>query len=580
MHLNLSRETIMINLTRGWGLKFSGKRAKFFSRLLKVSPEFLEDGFISYVDRNFKALSVVSDRRSIYYNAYNETDLDLLIKASDSNNQYSTDKLIRLYTESNVSKYNSEKDFIGVLPSKYILVIDQVNGDLSVKYGMANHASFKQMLKAALEDFPNHKVIIKIHPDINIRKKRGYFILKDIAKNPRIQIIAENCHPIRLITEADAVYTVTSQVGFEALIHGKMVKCFGMPFYAGWGLTEDVLPAPKRRGNVSLSQLIYAALIKYPIYRDPETDKRTTVYKTIEYIGFQRMMRARFPTIIYAYGFSSWKKPILQSFTQGSKLIFINKFEDAPFNSTLIVWGSLSCDKLDKSIKVIRVEDGFLRSVGLGGDLICPHSWVFDELGIYYDSSKISQLESILSKIDLKAKELKRSKLLMRKIVNHQISKYNLGSTQWNIESHGRTKILVVGQVENDASIRYGTGKINTNIKLLKVVRKNFPKAFIIFKPHPDVVAGIRKKGSCEMLEQKFYNMKIDSGDAVALFDIVDSVHTMTSLVGFEALLRNKKVYTYGQPFYSSWGLTIDAMKVERRRAKIVFGRTSFRLLD
>ena len=157
----------------------------------------------------------------------------------------------------------------------------------------------------------------------------------------------------------------------------------------------------------------------------------------------------------------------------------------------------------------------------------------------------------------------------MRKIVNHQISKYNLGSTQWNIESHGRTKILVVGQVENDASIRYGTGKINTNIKLLKVVRKNFPKAFIIFKPHPDVVAGIRKKGSCEMLEQKFYNMKIDSGDAVALFDIVDSVHTMTSLVGFEALLRNKKVYTYGQPFYSSWGLTIDAMKVERRRRKL-----------
>ena len=328
----------MINLTRGWGLKFSGKRAKFFSRLLRVSPEFLEDGFISYVDRKFKALSVVADRRSIYYNAYNETDLDLLIKASDSNNQYSTDKLIRLYTESNVSKYNSEKDFIGVLPSKYILVIDQVNGDLSVKYGMANHASFKQMLKAALEDFPNHKVIIKIHPDINIRKKRGYFILKDIAKNPRIQIIAENCHPIRLITEADAVYTVTTSY-FEALIHGKMVKCFGMPFYAGWGLTEDVLPAPKRRGNVSLSQLIYAALIKYPIYRDPETDKRTTVYKTIEYIRFQRMMRARFPTIIYAYGFSSWKKTILQSFTQGSKLIFINKFEDAPFNSTLIVWG-------------------------------------------------------------------------------------------------------------------------------------------------------------------------------------------------------------------------------------------------
>ena len=126
-----------------------------------------------------------------------------------------------------------------------------------------------------------------------------------------------------------------------------------------------------------------------------------------------------------------------------------------------------------------------------------------------------------------------------------------------------------MGQVEKDASIRFGTGAINTNLKLLQVVRKKFPEAYIIYKPHPDVVAGIRKKGVDDALEKQYFDLRVESGDALALFDKVDSVHTMTSLVGFEALLRNKKVYTYGQPFYSGWGLTIDAMPIERRNRQL-----------
>jgi capsular polysaccharide export protein len=147
----------------------------------------------------------------------------------------------------------------------------------------------------------------------------------------------------------------------------------------------------------------------------------------------------------------------------------------------------------------------------------------------------------------------------------HRISKYNLGDSQLEIKNEKRKAILVVGQVEKDASIRFGTGAVNTNLKLLQSVRKKFPEAYIIYKPHPDVVAGIRKKGENKVLEKKYYDLKVESGDALALFDSIDSVHTMTSLVGFEALLRNKKVYTYGQPFYAGWGLTIDLMPIERR---------------
>ena len=65
---------------------------------------------------------------------------------------------------------------------------------------------------------------------------------------------------------------MTSLLGFEALLRGKRVTTTGAPFYAGWGLTRDLGRIPARRGGqVSLAQLVHAALIAYPRYLDPVT---------------------------------------------------------------------------------------------------------------------------------------------------------------------------------------------------------------------------------------------------------------------------------------------------------------------
>lgn len=548
-----------------WGRKFPYIFIRYCNHTIRKNVTFIEDGFISKVSST-DILSLVKDFEGIYYDSNTKSFLeDLIIQKIDLNQHKRANFIIQKILKYGISKYNLKRDYKKEIPSNYVLIIDQIEGDLSIKYGQGDTNSFRKMLSEALSDYPNHQIIVKIHPDVFSRKKRGCLNINYLKENPRIQIIAENCHPFRLIRESDAVYTVTSQVGFEALILGKKVKCFGMPFYAGWGLTEDVLPAPKRRKNVSLEQLVYAALVKYPIYFDPETNEITTVEKTIEYIFYQRQMRFRFPETLYAYGFTPWKKSILKSFTQGSELIFLKRLEDVPNSSTLLVWGSHDCEEIGDSVKLIRVEDGFLRSVGLGSVLISPQSWVFDNEGIYYDSSKRSQLESILNESEFKAKELKRADDLIERITKNQVSKYNLGNSHFQIKNSGKSVILVIGQVEKDASIRFGTDLINTNLKLLQVVRKKFPKAYIIYKPHPDVVAGIRRKGENESLEKNYYDLEVKSGDAISLFKYVDSVHTMTSLVGFEALLRNKKVYTYGLPFYAGWGLTVDAMSIKRR---------------
>ena len=48
----------------------------------------------------------------------------------------------------------------------------------------------------------------------------------------------------------------------------------------------------------------------------------------------------------------------------------------------------------------------------------------------------------------------------------------------------------------------------------------------------------------------------------------MDGVHVITSLAGFEALLRGKAVSTHGVPFYAGWGLTKDLSEVPARRTR------------
>ncbi len=88
---------------------------------------------------------------------------------------------------------------------------------------------------------------------------------------------------------------------------------------------------------------------------------------------------------------------------------------------------------------------------------------------------------------------------------------------------------------------------------------------YIIYKPHPDVLAGNRKGHIEESIALKYCNTIIKEASLDSVLELSDEVHTMTSLVGFEALIRGKKVYTYGLPFYAAWGLTVDEKTCARR---------------
>ena len=111
----------------------------------------------------------------------------------------------------------------------------------------------------------------------------------------------------------------------------------------------------------------------------------------------------------------------------------------------------------------LRLEDGFLRSVGLGVEGDTALSLVLDDLGVYYDARRPSRLEALLAE-DTKTLEdealLTRARVAIGEICKHGLSKYNNSPTDYVPlpDNGGRERVLVVDQTSGDLSVACGLG--------------------------------------------------------------------------------------------------------------------------
>ncbi|TCM20748.1 capsular polysaccharide export protein [Novosphingobium sp. PhB165] len=222
-----------------------------------------------------------------------------------------------------------------------------------------------------------------------------------------------------------------------------------------------------------------------------------------------------------------------------------------------------------EGVTIGEIEDGMIRSTGLGANCVPPLSIVVDVQGPHFDPAQASSLETILQSAEIDAKTLARAATLRERLVRAGISKYGQDQTLAAVPERevGRRVVLVTGQVEDDRSVLCGGAGLG-NLELLRRARAQEPRARIIFKPHPDVEAGHRKGHvpDAQMLELAD---EIDRSSSIAaLLDRVDAVHVLTSLAGFEALMRGREVVTHGVPFYAGWGLTRDLGPVPARRTR------------
>ena len=570
-----------------WGRKRSGRAIRRRAAREGKQVVCLEDGFLRSLGLgpDDLALSLCIDDLGIYYDASEPSRLEVLIKNPlNAAQQLRSQVLQRDWCDLRLSKYNGALE--SPCPNQpFVLVVDQTVGDLSIRHGCADRTSFEIMLASALKNWPNHQIVVKVHPDVAAGRKRGYLRRRDL-NHPRIHICDDGGHPCSLLENCSAVYVVTSQLGFEGLLWGKQVVVFGMPFYAGWGLTQDWLPRPSRRTQSSptLLQLLYAALVAYSRYVDPETGVICGPERLMHWLALQRRQLMSFPNRLEAFGFTPWKARQLRSFiprAKGQGLHFRPRHgRPSTRVDAALVWGRrLTQGVLRAGSPTIQVEDGFLRSVGLGADLVDPLSWVFDHSRIYYDARGPSDLETLLRNSQLSTAERDRAKGLKALLLDNQLSKYNLGGEMWErpVAASGKKLVLVLGQVEGDASIRYGVpddAAVRSNLELLRAARRVYPEAWIIYKPHPELLAGLRAPGTDAGLATQGWDELVGKVSLESLFSVVDRVCTLTSLAGFEALLRGLPVSTWGLPFYAGWGLTDDRLGkhpwiAERRGRKL-----------
>jgi capsular polysaccharide export protein len=562
----------------GWGLKGVALKAKVAADRYGLPYLALEDGFLRSISPGDAepGLSLTIDDLGVYYDARSPSRLEVQIAAAHSEAQRArAQALATTWRANRLSKYNHSRERTVTLPAAvsgpFVLAVDQTVGDASIHYGLADAASFGRMLEAALDEHPGVPVLLKVHPDVIAGRKRAHFGRLTPGAASRVTLLAGDMHPPALFEVAHAVYVVTSQMGLEALIWGRAVRTFGMPFYAGWGLTRDDQAAPARRGawrGVTLDDLIHAAFIEYARYVDPETGARCEVESVMDWMGLQRRQRERFAPRVQAVGFSSWKRPIARSFLSGSTVRFTDALQPLEVDEVRAVWGRPDDDGPHFAATaghLLRIEDGFLRSVGLGANFVRPLSWVIDRKGIYYDATEPSELEQMLQTQVFDDVLLRRAAALRESIVAAGITKYNVGAGTWRRPAGNRRVVLVPGQVESDASIRYGAPVTRSNGALLRAVRERHPDDYIVYKPHPDLLAG-RRGGTASLSEERRWCDEIVTDVPIhRLFDEIDQVELLTSLAGFEALLRGKSVTCHGSPFYAGWGLTEDLHDHPRR---------------
>ncbi len=547
-------------------------------------------------------IGLITDESGLHYDPARPSDLETLLATHPLDDTVlldrarAADQRIR---HAHLSKYSNFDPAAPLPEPPYVLVIDQTEGDGAVRASGAGRATFLDMLTCARAEHPGNRIVIKAHPETAAGLRPGHFGPGDAGG--QVSLLTDPVSPWALFEGATAVYTVSSQLGFEAIMAGHRPHVFGQPFYAGWGLTQDRAPLPRRSRRLTRAQLFAAAMILYPLWYDPARDRLCELEDVISQLEAEARAWREDRAGHVMVGISRWKRPHLARFFGACRK---PRFAADPARALriagkegrgILAWASRAPEGLGEAaaareIPLARIEDGFLRSRGLGARLTPPLSLVRDDLAIHYDPARPSRLERLIAESPaLPPAEIARAEALIARINALGLSKYNLpdlapglppdlspgfpdtGGAAAGAPGAGRRVILVAGQVEDDAAVLKGATGTRGNLALLRRARAENPDALLIWKPHPDVEAGLRP-GALAAQEALAHADLIAAGaDPAALIAAADEIWTITSTLGFEALLRGRAVTCLGAPFYAGWGLTRDLGPVPARRARARF---------
>jgi capsular polysaccharide export protein len=492
----------------GWGLKGKSAGTAALAQRLGLPYLALEDGFLRSVGLGDEEppLSIVFDAVGIYYDARRPSALEALVaRPADAARDARGEAIAAAWRAARVSKYNRAPEGRVPVDGPFVLAVDQTWGDMSIALGLATAQSFTQMLEAALDEHPQLPIVLKVHPDVIAGRKKAHFERLSPGAAARVTLLAANLHPPSLFEAAAAVYVVTSQMGFEALMWDRPVRCFGMPFYAGWGLTGDALPAPERRRTTApptRGALVHAALADYPRYLDPETHRRCEVERVIDWMGLQRRSRQRAAEALTAIGAADWREPLARA--------YVARRPQAP--------------GLLEPLAALVPADG----------LASPTDHGTASVGAAAEGADADRLEALVVAARANAAKLARAAALRTAIVAGARAR----TPVWQAAQPGRHRVLVAG---GDAAA-------------VSAARARDPQAWIVHRPVAPA-AGAPATAADEVVTDRA---------ALALVPFVDMVDTDTTAVGLAALLHGKAVVSRTALPIAGWGLTDDLGRAPR----------------
>jgi capsular polysaccharide export protein len=276
-----------------WGGRIPAKTAMAVARARRLPHWHLEDGFLRSVGLGKDGdapVSIIADDLALPVDGGKASRLELLIAAAAGGGHDAFGPRIReRMVEHRLSKYNNlphRQPAIEPSSRRRILLVDQVLGDVSVSRALGSRRSFDRMLDDALAS--GAQCVVRTHPDVMAGHRKGY-LTERAASTPGVILLADKVSVASILDVVGEVWTVSSQVGFDALLRGIPVRCYAVPFYAGWGLTEDrVGPraefalARRAVARPTADQLTAAVLGLYPSYRNPADWKPMDVFAAID----------------------------------------------------------------------------------------------------------------------------------------------------------------------------------------------------------------------------------------------------------------------------------------------------------
>lgn len=349
------------------------------------------------------------------------------------------------------------------------------------------------------------------------------------------------------------------ELALVAALAGGRVTLFGEGKFAGCRAGQD--------------DAVGAAILEGWSYRCPFSGKPISAAEAISLLADWRRLIDANRAVAAIYGVARWKRVTLDPLLwDGTGPVRYARRLPARVECPVIAWKSRTAKPLlaglaARGVAIAELEDGFIRSAGLGANCVPPLSAIVDSTGVYFDPAGPSDLEQILEHGVISPSLCKRAEALREQLVHSGVSKYGQTSRQFERPAGSCRRVLITGQVEDDRSMLSGGAGLS-NLELIKRTRAIEGDAWLIYKPHPDVEAGHRKGHIADQEVLRHANEIDRTSPITALLAVIDALHVITSLAGFEALLRGKPVTVHGLPFYAGWGLTCDLAAIPPRRSR------------